>query len=89
MVYKKFQGETVLSGLNETSLKNLAKIGEWSYWEDDNLENILQKISRQTFQKSWDMSDDMTVQFFIAISLLFFLVFLLLSSSCLKKWNVL
>ena len=90
-VYKKFQWETVLSGMNPESLNALANIGGWSYLEgnslEKNLENALTKITRQTFQKTWDISDDITVRFFIAMSLFFFLVFLLFPSSFLKRCN--
>lgn len=89
IVYKKFQGQIILSGLNETSLKNLAKIGGWSYLDEDNIESALQKIVRQKFQKVWDISNEFTVRLLIALGFFFFIIFLLLPSSFLKKWNVL
>lgn len=55
-VYKKFQGETVLSGLNRQTLKSLAEAGNGSYLEGNSLQKDLEKslgsISRRTIRDS-------------------------------------
>lgn len=93
IVYKKFQWEVVLSGLNRISLKSLAEIGKWSYIEggsiEKDLDTSLNIISRQEFQSSSNDSNDRTVQWIMAMSFFFFLIFLLFPSSFKKRWNAL
>ncbi len=90
-VYKKFNGETVLSGLTRKTLQDLAKNGWWSYIEWASIENSLEKslsrISRHPIKESWDNVDDLTVRIFAMLGFFFFLMFILFPSSPIKKWN--
>lgn len=90
-IYKKFNGEVVLSGLNKAALEDLAKIGAGSYISQDSaakdLKKSLSTIARQAFARSSDSQADATVRILFAMSFFFFLMFLLIPSSFLKRCN--
>lgn len=91
IVYKRFGWETVLSGLNRNTLKALADIGKWSYIEGTkraDLEKALSRIPSSMLWASSDTASDITIRVLAGLSVFFFLVFLLLPSSFLVRWNV-
>lgn len=84
LTYKQFQGQIVLSALNNERLKALADIG-WGILlsEASSLEKALSDIEKKSIVSE---SPDSTVRLFIFLSLSSFLIFLL-PSSFLKLWN--
>ncbi|EKD29869.1 MAG: hypothetical protein ACD_78C00234G0001, partial [uncultured bacterium (gcode 4)] len=88
--YKLFGGEMVTSHLEPDNLKSLADIGKGSYisWENiwSSLNKTLSKIQRRTIVGSANNSGD-SGRVLVMIASAFFLIFLLIPASFLKKWN--
>ncbi|MDD2891983.1 MAG: VWA domain-containing protein [Candidatus Gracilibacteria bacterium] len=92
-IFKQFQGEIVLSGLNKKNLKQLADIGKGSYLEESTskkeLEKALDVVGYTTLLETKGENQDATVQFFILLSFGFFLIFHLFPFFFSKKGNTL
>jgi len=90
MAFKLYQGEMVTSRLESDNLKSLADIGKGSYisWEHiwSSLDKTLSKIQRRTIVGSANNSGD-SGRVLVMMASVFFLVFLLIPASFLKKWN--
>lgn len=90
VTFKLFDGEMITSRLEPDTLKSLAKIGKGSYisWEDiwSSLDTALAKIIRHTIVGSTNDSGD-TGRLLVMMASAFFLAFLLIPASFLKKWN--
>lgn len=90
VTFKLFDGEMVTSRLEPDTLKSLAKIGKGSYisWEDiwSSLDTTLAKIIRHSVVGSTNNSGD-SGRALVMIASIFFLAFLLIPASFLKKWN--
>ncbi|MDP2103821.1 MAG: VWA domain-containing protein [Candidatus Gracilibacteria bacterium] len=88
--YKLFGGEMVTSGLESDNLKSLADIGKGSYISGEHigssLDKTISKIQRRTIVGSANNSGD-SGRVLVMIASAFFLIFLLIPASFLKKGN--
>ncbi len=81
IVYKTYNGEKVLTKLNENSLKSIANFFSWDYYNLDKLSNIkdlaslLRDVSKKVLVTNKENYSDLTRNFVI-VSFLFLLIYL-------------
>lgn len=82
VIYKTYNWQKVITKLSDTSLKELAKILNWDYynlddiWRIDKIWSTLSSISKKIFYSKSENFVDMT-RLFVYISFVFFIIYLL------------
>lgn len=82
IVYKTYNGEKVVTKLNENSLKDIATFFSWDYYnldklsKTDDLSSLLKWVAKKSLITKKENYMDLT-RYFVTISLLFFIIYLI------------
>lgn len=82
IMYKTYNGEKVVTKLNESSLKEVANYFSWEYYNLDklsktsNLESLLDNVSKKALVTNKENYIDLT-RYFVIFSFVFFLIYLI------------